>query len=255
MSSVGGTMRMIDVSFDFTSDCPNYWEHFWENSNGLGRGNSDPDSESKTLQRYHQLLWSRKLPNGEHMDLQLGTGNNYLTWKNFRFGSDSIIVSFRYKKNQTLIERVAKELPDYKGFVEDYIHRSYTIGGMIIFPKHAGSINQCRGTHPKICDRWDLTLECIRRFYQGEDSPLSQTLQKDQGFFDLFIDFKGYIDYFFLQDCVSPDYSEVKFGLGKGSFDEDPMPCSVEQYMSWINSEMVFLDRRNKRIDRFINNN
>ena len=109
---------MIDVSFDFTSDSPNYWDHYWDNNGGMGSGNSDPDSASKTLQKYHQLLWSKVLPNGEYMDLCCGTGPYYLTWKNFRFGSDSIIVSFRYQKNRELIESVAKALPDYRAFVE-----------------------------------------------------------------------------------------------------------------------------------------
>ena len=242
---------MIDVSFDFTSDSPHYWDHFWENNDGLGSGNSDPDSASRTLQRYHQILWSKKLPNGEFMDLHCGYGANYLTWKDFRFGSDSIIVSFRYQKNRALIENVAKAIPDYRAFVEDYMHRAYTIGGMIIFPKHSGSINQRRGTHQLISDRWDLTLECIRRFYSGEDSPLNSTLQRDKAFFDLFVDFKGYIDYFLLQDCVSSDYSKVKIWLGKGDFNEYPLPQTVDQYLSWIDSEMDFLKKRNKRIEEY----
>ena len=52
----------IDVSFDFTMDSPHYWDPFWETDGGLGVGGSDPDSASKTLQRYHQTLWSRPLP-------------------------------------------------------------------------------------------------------------------------------------------------------------------------------------------------
>ena len=242
---------MIDVSFDFTSDSPNYWDHYWDNNGGMGSGNSDPDSASKTLQKYHQLLWSKALPNGEYMDLCCGTGPHYLTWKDFRFGSDSIIVSFRYQKNRELIESVAKALPDYRAFVEEYVHKSYTIGGMMIFPKHSGSINQRRGTHQLICDRWDLTLECIRRFFLGEDSPLYPTLQRDKEFFNLFVDFKGFVDYFFLQDCVSSDYSKVKIWLGKGDFSEYPLPKTVDQYLSWIDSEMEFLRKRNRRIEEY----
>ncbi len=127
---------MIDVSFDFTLDTPGYWDHFWENNDGMGAGSSDPDSDSKTLQNYHQILWSKQLPNGELMRLQVGTGASYLTWKSFRFGSDSIIASFRYKKNRELLDAVAMSLVDYKSFVEQCLHKSYTIGGSIIFPKH-----------------------------------------------------------------------------------------------------------------------
>lgn len=243
---------MIDVFFDFTSDSPNYWDNYWANNGGLGGGNSDPDSSSKTLQKYHQFLWSRQLPNGEHMELRCGTGPEYLTWKNYRFGSDSIIVSFRYQNNRALIESVAETLPDYQSFIEDYVHRSYTIGGMMIFPKHTGSINQRRGTNQLIRDRWDLTLECIRRFYVGKSSPLFSTLQRDKDFFDLFVDFKGFVDYFFLQDCVSQDYSKVTIWLGKGDFSEDPLPKTVEQYLAWIDTEMRFLDQRNGRINDYI---
>ena len=37
---------------------------------------------------------------------------------------------------------------------------------MIIFPKLRGSMNQDRGTNPMISDRWDLSLECIKRYYE-----------------------------------------------------------------------------------------
>ena len=83
----------IDTSFDFTMDSPNYWDGFWENRGGLGSGGSDPDSSSKTLQLYHKTVWSKELPCGERMELVCGAGPYYLTWKDFRFGSDSIIVS------------------------------------------------------------------------------------------------------------------------------------------------------------------
>ena len=105
-----------------------------------------------------------------------------------------------------------------------------------------------KGTNPQIMDRWDLTLECIRRYYKGEDSPLYRTLVQDKDFFDLFEDFKGYVDYFYLQDCVSDDYSEVIPWIGTKWFDENPLPKSVEEYLKWINSQMEFLRKRNLRI-------
>jgi hypothetical protein len=75
----------FDVAFDFTSDTPNYWDNFW-NDSILGGGSADPDAVSKTLQAYHQFLWSKPLPNGEQLCLEKGTGYNYLTWKDFRWG-------------------------------------------------------------------------------------------------------------------------------------------------------------------------
>ena len=42
-------MGIIDVSFDFTIDTPDYWTDFWMRNNGLGAGKNDPDALSKTL--------------------------------------------------------------------------------------------------------------------------------------------------------------------------------------------------------------
>lgn len=42
--------KMIDTSFDFTTDSPGYWDGFWERNAGLGAGGSDPDNASPTLQ-------------------------------------------------------------------------------------------------------------------------------------------------------------------------------------------------------------
>ena len=240
-------MIMIDINFDFTSDTPGYWDRFWEASD-IGVSKADPDSASKILQKYHQSLWSRELPNGEVMNLEIGDGADYLTWKGFRFGSDSIIASFRYEKCRELLEQVVGKVSNYREFVESFLHQTYTIGGMIIFPKHTGSINQARGCNKCICDRFDLTLECIRRFYLGEKSPLWEVLDKDRKFFELFVDFKGYVDFFLLQDLVLDDYSGVKFWNEWGGFEDEPIPKGAEEYLSFIEKEVEFVEKRNRRI-------
>ncbi len=240
----------IDVNFDFTLDTPNYWKGFWDDSI-LGGGGADPDAVSKTLQAYHQLLWSKALPNGEKLELSIGKGSNYLTWNSFRFGSDSILASFRYIRNKKLLEEVSKSIPEYKLFIEDFIHRTYTIGGSIIFPKK-DSINRARGLNPLVKDRWDLTLECIRRFYKNESSPLYDTLVKNKDFFDLFVDFKGYVDFFYLQDCVSTDYQSVIFWIGDGDLSKNPIPKTVDEYLKWIEKQLEFVSKRNKRIEEAI---
>ena len=53
---------------------------------------------------------------------------------------------------------------DWKPWIEKVLRKMYTIGGTILFPKHPNNINGQRGMNPFICDRWDLTLECIRRY-------------------------------------------------------------------------------------------
>jgi hypothetical protein len=64
--------------------------------------------------------------------------------------------------------------------IEEFKKIGYTIGGMLIFPANRvdgkSTINGARGMHPLIKDRIDLTLECIRRYYINENSPLSDTL-------------------------------------------------------------------------------
>ena len=220
----------------------------------MGIGAIDPDSYSPTLQEYHRLLWSKELPNGEMMDLKKGKGTEYLTWKDFRFGSDTIIVDFRYQKYREMHEQVKRIVPDYKAFVESNVRRAYTIGGTIIFPKHVNSMNQRKGTNRMISDRWDYTLECIRRYYVQEESPLSKVIERDKDFFDLFVDFKGYVDYFLLQDCVTDDYRAVTFCEGNGDFTEDGLPKTLEAYMSFLDKEYAFLEKRNQRIREYARN-
>jgi len=243
----------IDVNFDFTSDTPGYWDSFWENDPVLGHSFKDPDGLSKKMHEYHRLLWSRELPNGDIMNLR--EEKKYLVWKNFYLSPDSIIVSFRNGRGRPLVEKALTTIDNPRQYIEDYLHKSYTIGGSVVFPVHINSMNQRRGCSVKICDRWDLTLECIRRHYAGEESPLSKTTDADRAFYDLFIDFKGFIDFFLLNDCVSSDYSKVDIWLGKGDFNEKALPQTVEEYFTYINCQLEFLKKRNERIAKFANEN
>lgn len=163
------------------------------------------------------------------------------------FGSDSITTSFRYKRNEAFLKQVAQRVPSFTDFIENYLHKAYTIGGEIIFPKHQGSMNQMRGCNKQICDRWDLTLECIRRHYAGEPSPLEEIINRDKNFFDIFVDFKGYVDFFFLQDCVDENYN-VKIWLDTPLFADSPMPKGVDEYLQWIDSQLEFVESRAARI-------
>ena len=241
----------IDPTFDFTSDTPHFWDNYWSGDSILGHAFADPDSESKTMQLYHQLLYSRVLPNGERMDLTAGGKAEYLSWRDMCFSSDSIIVSFRYKKYRNMLVQFIDSVEEWQTFIEKYVKASYTLGGEIIFPKRRGGINQSRGCNPKICDRWDLTLECIRKYYSNEESPLTSVLTEDKAFFDLFVDFKGYVDYFFLQDCVTDDCKSVDFWLESDNFKDYPFPKSKEEYYLWIKRELEFVKKRNTRIEKF----
>lgn len=247
------SLKEIDAFFDFTTDTPHYWDGFLSRGGGLGTGGPDPDSKSPMARRIHQLLWSRELPNGETMILEDGRSRFYLKWKDICFGSDSIIVSFRYDRNRPFLRKLEEFLPDYHGFMEDYLHRACNIGGVMLFPSFQWCLNQARGCSRRISDRWDLTLECIRRYYLGESSPLDKCLNHptNRYFFSLFLDFKGFVDFFFLQDCVTEDYSNVKLWLETSLFEVNPIPKTVEDYLSFIGKELDFVSKRNRRIEEF----
>jgi hypothetical protein len=46
------------------------------------------------------------------------------------------------------------------------VRLTYTMGGMMLFPSNVVegkmTINGARGCHPRLKDRFDLTVECIR---------------------------------------------------------------------------------------------
>ena len=247
----------IDVNFDFTLDSPNYWTDFWERKDGRGGGGSDPDASSPMLQKYHQMLWSRPLPCGEVMSLEVdvklyqdGGKQNRLKWKEFVFTSDSIVSSHRYIRLADVLDQFKKTVSDYRAYMEGWLHKADTIGGFIIWPCHWNSINQEKGCNPKICDRMDRTLECIRRFYKGEESPMTKCFDRDKKFFDLFVDFKGFVDFFFLQDLVNEEYSSVTMLLGDDKFTTPALAQTAEEYRQWLEAQLDFVTKRNERISR-----
>ena len=224
----------LDTSFDFRSD-----------SNG-----KDPDSYSQTLRRYHQILWSKTLPNGKELILNDDL-INISDAGHFTFSSDSITHTFsRWKRYQDIISQIPKEEIDY------FMYKGYTIGGMTIFPNNVVdgkmTINQYRGFNRKINDRIDLTLECIRLYYDGKVSPLYETFSLYDDFFKLFVDFKGYVDFFLFQDLVSDDYKSIKFLHPFESFDKNSLPKTKDEYLKYKSNTLEFIDKRNKRIENWV---
>ncbi|MBQ4645189.1 MAG: hypothetical protein IJB72_05485 [Clostridia bacterium] len=222
---------MIDITYDFRTD-------------SFGK---DPDSHSSTLRKYHQILWSKELPNGGKLILDDNL-RNISDAGYFEFSSDSIIHTFyKWKRMQEIIKQIPNET------IEEFVKLSYTIGGMTIFPcnKVEGkkTINGERGLNHRINDRIDLTLECIRRYYSNEESPMTECLDAYSDFFSLFCDFKGYIDFFFFQDLVTEEYKEIKFLYPFENFKNNSLPKTKEEYENYKNNTMVFINKRSKRID------
>ena len=232
----------IDITFDFRSDTP------------PGR---DPDRYSATLRRYHKRLWSKRLPSGATFELDDTVPSPYLHHRSkigeFWLSSDAVIPSFtREGRISHIIEQIPGEERDAFNTI------GYTIGGMMVFPANQVdgkmTINAARGFHPRIKDRFDLTVECIRRYYDDESNlsndfnPLGKTLARYAGFFELFGDFRGYVDFFLLQDLVTADYSAVKFFMPFEGFVSWPFPKSTEEYRAYKGLAVEFIGARNQRI-------
>jgi hypothetical protein len=222
----------IDTTFDFRSDTP---------------PGKDPDTWSPTLSRYHKLLWSKRLPSGGLFDLDYKTAPFYLhhcsELGEFRLSSDTVIPTFR---KQAIFEQVPEKLRAFGGL-------GYTIGGMMLFPANRidrkWTINQARGCTKKISDRFDLTLECIRRHYSGGDSPLREVFVRYEDFFGLFCDFPRYVEFFLLQDLVTDDCDTVRFFTPFDGFKSSlPVPNSVTEYLDYRTLALDFLKARNQRI-------
>ena len=228
---------MIDTKFNVYSD-----------ANG-----GDPDNKSPTLKKYHKLLWSKPLPNGKLFDLFDNKSGTYLHHKSeigeFFLGSDAITHSYKHQKRK---QHIIKQIP---GDVEEFFDAGSTIGAYIIFPnKRLGSkqtINQARGINGLIDDRFDLTLECIRLFYLGPQSPLYDTLLDYKNFFDLFDNFAGYIHFFLLDDLIDKN-NKINFYLAFDNFKTRPVISSTEEYLLYKKKVMEFVSLRNKRIEDYV---
>ncbi|MDA9694070.1 hypothetical protein N9U71_01380 [Candidatus Pelagibacter sp.] len=225
----------IDINFNFYSDTPK---------------GKDPDSYSSTLRNYHRILWSRELPNGSLFKLD-ETISMRLHHKSelgeFVLSSDSIAHTYSNIKCTTdIVKKIDVEE------LEKFVSLCSTIGGYIIFPSerinNQMTINGARGVNKKIRDRFDLTLECIRKYYKNEDSPLNETFERYKQFFNLFESFKGYVDFFLLQDLVTSDYLSIKYFVPFVSFEDYPLPKDIEEYKQYKYNLSNFVSSRSQRM-------
>jgi hypothetical protein len=226
---------MIDTTYDARTDAHG----------------KDPDSKSATLRRYHRLLWSKPLPNGAVFTLGDTTPGAYLHHRSelgeFFLASDSVMPTFsRWEQ----VKPVVIQLPEAD--IETFQTLGYTIGGMMLFPGNRVdgkmTINGARGFTRRIADRFDLTLECIRRHYAEQASPLADVLGRYRDFFGLFEDFAGYVDFFLLDDLVAPGRGEVRFFMPFDDFTSRAVPADVATYMEFRRRSMCFIEARNRRI-------
>ena len=230
---------MIDTSFDFQAEA----------------GGRDSDKYSPTLQEYHRILWTKNLPNGQLFKLEKAS-NNRLCYKSttgeFFLSSDRAITSFWKRKS---FEHITSKFPIEQ--LKEFDRILDTIGGILIWPSNRigqrQTINGARGFNRMISDRLDLTIECIRRYYNGANSPLFNTFNLYKDFFDLFETFEGYIEFFLLQDAVSKDYSKVNIAAPFDTFISSPVPRNVDEFFQYMNKATEFVKLRNKRIAEYAN--
>ena len=226
---------MIDITFDMFSDTPE---------------GKDPDTWSPTLRKYHQTLWNKRLPNGKIFSLDLET-RQLLHHKSdlgeFYLSSDCIGHTYsRIKSMSNIID----EFPSNE--IESFYRLCSTIGSYIIYPckriDNKMTFNGARGTNAMIKDRFDLTLECIKLFYINKQSPLSNALERYASFFDIFDNFRGYIDFFLLNDLIIDDNMSIKYFLPFKNFNDSPLPSNVEEYATYKKEMTKFIQDRNNRI-------
>jgi hypothetical protein len=228
---------IIDTNFNFYTDAKG----------------GDPDSTSPTLRAYHKMLWSKSLPNGKLFELSDNQQGVYLYHTSelgeFCLGSDAITHSYKsHIRKKWLTQQIPNE-------VNELFDAGSTIGAYTIFPNNRTegnhTINQARGVNPLIDDRFDLTLECIRRFYMGQTSPLYDTLLRYKSFFDLFTDFTGYVHFFLLDDLIEENWT-VKFYLPFDNFNAPPVFAGVDEYLVYKKGVMNFIRQRNEKINRYL---
>lgn len=230
----------VDINFDFRTDA-------------IGR-NADPDASSPTLQHYHHLLWSKRLPSRGHIELIPSKRRPYTLSHESDLGkfvltSDSVLATFTRRLDmQAIIGRLPPADIDALNTI------TCTIGGMILWPGNQidrkWTINQARGCTGRIADRFDLTVECIRRHYEGDTThPLAPVFGRYRNFFDLFDCFAGYVDFWLLDDLVDAS-GGVKLFLPSDDFTLPAIPRTLADYLVFCGRTLDFVNARNRRIQQ-----
>jgi hypothetical protein len=174
----------------------------------------------------------------------LGSDGMIPTWSSAgwtkRFGAD-------------LVAEIAKD-------AGDFYRVASTIGGYVVFPRNrigqtGWTINQARGMHASIADRFDLTLECIRRHYAEPyaANPLGERLAYDADFFDLFGDFDRYVRFFLLDGLLTEDRGGVRSLMSGEPLSAFPSPAFASTpgaYAEYRKRSIAFVVARNSRIRR-----
>jgi hypothetical protein len=261
--------------------------HHWADADGLsapdpqlaatGYYRKDPDTYSENLQRWHQRLWSRTSPGGTGLELALERRALRDEASGLALASDAAVPAWeRWGAVQALKPETEQLLQEQgRGTIHDLGWRLYDMGCFVLFPgvqiNRLWTINQAKGLmKARIADRLDLTLECIRRYYEqladpsapelpeGYEltNPLGPVLHRYRTFFDLFGSFERYVAFWMLQDLVTdrPDGQQVRFLMprdepGPYNFQrERGLPRTAQAYCDYLIAADDFVQARNRRL-------
>jgi hypothetical protein len=263
--------------------------HHWGDADGValsapdtelaasGYFRNDPDAYSRNLQRWHLLLWNRRLDDDTGLTLTLESRGLLETGSGLYLSSDAAVPAWEeWADVQALKPETERLLQERgRGSIHDLGWRLYDMGCFVLFPgvQIGGlwTINQAKGCmRVRIADRLDLTLECIRRYYSqladdpvaelpegyAATNPLGPVLDRYRRFFELFGSFERYVEFWMLQDLVTagPGGSQVRFLMPReeaGPYDfqrERGLPGTAEQYCAYLVAADDFVEARNRRL-------
>jgi len=219
----------------------------------------DPDTYSATLKKYHKILWGKELPSGSQFTLSESSSGKYLVYQttnlSIELGSDCIANSYANSKSKEMI-RILSEVPSET--VNSFFSLNNTIGAFILFPSsrvaRQMTINGARGFNPLIADRFDLTLECVRRHYAKKASPLTEVLARYEEFFNLFQTFENYVEFFYLKNLLTSSGSINFFIKNREPFEDRAYPKGAHEYLEYRENSMNWINARNQTIAKLHSN-
>lgn len=216
---------------------------------------ADPDAKCEELREMHYRLYNRyalyinrPFSFEKKYPLSFSEGRYFYLSENgsCRLGSDTMNSSYLYyealKNIKSEMEKCGRNAEaEIEKYRKDIIYRP---GNFIVFPKK-DSINVERGRNGKIKDRFDLTLDCIKKQYEKEDNPLAYVLQKNwEYFFCRFRDFNEYVHFFMLEDYLDEKCNVMQFIDNEDHI----LPKNLGEYDEYIKRISSVIEKRTKRI-------
>ena len=171
------------------------------------------------------------MPNGASFDLVASPPPVYLHHSSdlgeFWLSSDSVIHTYtRWESMRPIIEQFPRRTTRISALsctpsARCMVWPANRVDGKL-------TINGVGGFNRSISERFDLTVECVRRYYLGASSPLGLTFGRYQRVLRaVLVHFHGFVEFFLLHDIVTDDCSRVKFFMPFDDFKPPAVPRDV----------------------------